>query len=259
MPTNQEFFQAAGLLFQRYYKGDYAGALKAAGELAARFPEEAVHTYLWRICLTSRLKQSEEALRLFAEGLEAGYWWAERQLRQDPDLELLQGLPEFERMVATSHTRHMAAQVTTQPELQVYAPPSTVSSPYPLFIALHGRGRSSEDDEASSWKHACGLGWLVAMPRSSQLVWPGAYGWDDDELAGKEIAAHYERLCSQYPVDRSRVVLGGISQGGALAVHLALGRKLPVRGFLAVVPGNSVTEGLEALVQSVQGGGCEAT
>jgi predicted esterase len=252
--TNQEFFQTADPLFQRYYSGDYAGALEIAEELAVRYPEQAVHTYLWRICLTSRLKHVDESLRLFAEGLEAGYWWAERGLRQDPDLEPLQGLPEFERMVATSHARHMAAQAAVQPDLQVYIPTSA-APPYPLLIALHGRGYSPEDNSASYWKHACDLGWLVAIPRSSQLCWPGAYGWDDGELAGKEIVAHYNTLCAQHPVDHHRLVITGISQGGALAIHLVLGRKLFARGFLAVVPGNSVTEGLEALVQSAQGSG----
>ena len=82
MPTNQEFFQAADPLFQRYNRGDYAGALEIAEELAVRYPEQAIHTYLWRICLTSRLKRIDEALRLFAEGLDAGYWWSERRAAQ---------------------------------------------------------------------------------------------------------------------------------------------------------------------------------
>jgi len=252
--TNQEFFQTADPLFQRYYSGDYAGALEIAEELAVHYPKQAVHTYLWRICLTSRLKHVDESLRLFAEGLEAGYWWAARSLHQDPDLEPLQGLPEFERMVATSHARHMAAQVAVQPDLQVYIPASTAPL-YPLLIALHGRGYSPEDNSVPYWKHACDLGWLVAVPRSSQLCWPGAYGWDDGELAAKEIGAHYNTLCVQHPVDHQRLLIAGISQGGALAVHLALGGNLPASGFLAVVPGNSVTDGLEALIQSAQGSG----
>jgi hypothetical protein len=214
MPTNQEFFQAADPLFLRYNRGDYAGALEIAEQLAVRYPEQAIHTCFWRICLTSRLKRTDEALRLFAEGLAAGYWWSERELRQDADLVPLQGLPEFEQMVATSHTRHMAAQAGAQPDLQVYTPDSTVPSPYPLLIALHGRGYTPADDNAPYWKHACRLGWLVAMPRSSQLSWPGAYGWDDSDLAGKEIAAHYDTLCARHPVDRQRLVIAGISQGG---------------------------------------------
>jgi len=255
MPTNEEFFQTAAPLFQRYDRGDYAGALQMAEELAVRYPEQAIHTCLWRICLTSRLKRVDEALRLFAEGLEAGYWWSERGLRKDPDLVPLQGLPEFERLVAISYARQMAAQAGVQPDLRVYTPDPTVPPPHPLLIALHGRGHAPENDQDPYWKHACQLGWLVAIPRSSQLSWPGAYGWDDSELARKEITAHFDKLCAQYPVDRQRLVIAGISQGGALAIQLALGRKLPACGFLAVVPGNSVTDGLESLVQSAQGSG----
>jgi hypothetical protein len=148
MPTNQEFFQTAEPLFERYSKGDYAGALEIAEELTVRYPEQGNHTCYWRICLTSRLKRIDEALRLFAEGLDAGYWWSERELRQEADLAPLQGLPKFEQMVVTSYARHMAAQAAVQPDLQVCTPDSTVPSPYPLLIALHGRGYSSEEDNA---------------------------------------------------------------------------------------------------------------
>jgi predicted esterase len=255
MTTNEDFFQAADPFFQHYNRGDYSGALEIAEDLVVRYPEQAVHTYLWRICLTSRLKRIDEALQLFAEGLDAGYWWSEGGLHKDPDLAPLQGLPKFEQLVAASHARHMAAQAGVQPDLRVYTPDSTVPLPYPLLIALHGGGHSLENDNAPYWKHACQLGWLVAVPRSSQLSWPGAYGWDDSKLAGKEIVAHYDTLCAQYPVDRQRLIIAGMSQGGALAIHLVLGRKLPACGFLAVVPGNRVMEGLEPLVQSVQGSG----
>ncbi len=255
MPTNQEFFQTAEPLFQRYSTGDYAGALEIAEQLAVRYPDQAIHTCYWRICLTSRLNRTDEALRLFAEGLEAGFWWSERGLRQDPDLAPLQGLPEFEQMAATSHAHHMAAQAGVQPDIRVTMPDPTVPPPYPLLIALHGAGYSPEDDNVPHWEPAGRLGWLVAVPRSSQLSWPGAYGWNDSQLAAKEIVAHYDALCAQYPVDRQRLVIAGFSQGGALAVHLVLGGKLPACGFLAVVPGNSVTDGLDALIQSAQGRG----
>ena len=253
MTTNEDFFQAADPFFQHYNRGDYAGALEIAEDLAVHYPEQAIHTYLWRICLTSRLKHIDDALRLFAEGLDAGYWWSERELHKDPDLAPLQGLPEFEQLVVASRTRHIAAQAGVQPDLRVYSPGSTVHIPYPLLIALHGQGHSLGNDNAPYWNHACQLGWLVAVPRSSQLSWPDAYGWDDSELAGKEIAAHYDTVCARYPVDRKHLIIAGISQGGALAIHLALSKKLPACGFLAVVPGNSVTDGLDALVQSAQG------
>lgn len=149
----------------------------------------------------------------------------------------------------------MAAQAGVQPELRVFQPSSSTTTPYPWLICLHGSGHSLENDNAPYWKLACNLGWLVAVPRSSQLTMPDAYGWNDFELAGNEIKAHYDTLCSHYPVDRQRLVIAGMSQGGALAIHLALSKKLPACGFLAVVPGNSVTDGLDALVQAAHGCG----
>ncbi len=228
MATSQEFFQAAAPFFQCYEAGDYPAALESAEKLADSYPEHAVHTILWRVCLTGRLGRADEALRLFEMGQKTGYWWSERELRQDPDLEALQGLPEFEKLLDANAALHKAAQTGSKPDLRVFEPDSSVPSPPPWLIALHGRGYTPDNDNAPDWKQACSLGWLVALPRSSQFCWSNAYGWDDRELAGQEIIATYAALRARYAIDPERLVIAGMSQGAALAIHMALGGKLPV-------------------------------
>jgi predicted esterase len=255
MATTDEFFHEAEPFFKRYEQGDYAGALKLAEGLAVKHPGQAVHTIFWKVCLNTRLGRIDEALDLMAKGLGEGYWWSERELRSDPDLEQLQGRQEFEKLMAVNKSLRSKAQAGSQPDLQVHVPDAGFSAPYPLLFALHGRGFTSENDDSPYWKQACSLGWLVALPRSSQFSWQGAHGWDDVELARAEILTHYEMLSSRYSLDLSRMVMAGFSQGAALAIHLTLSRIMPARGFFAVAPGGSVMDGLDALLHSARESG----
>ncbi len=218
-----------------YERGDYAAALAVTERLAAEFPEQSARTDFWRICLLARLRKIDNALQVFGNALDGGMWWSEPTLRSDPDLEPLQGLPEFERMAAVCRERHAAAQAESKPIL-IVREPAKAAKPYPVLIALHAMSSSAEAD-LPRWEAACKQGWLVAAVQSSQLAWPGAYAWNDRDKGQEEVVGQFAELCARYAVDRTRVIVGGMSQGGALAIRLALNGSLPARGFLAVCPG----------------------
>jgi len=234
MSDVQEFFKKSDTLFQFYQDGKYADALAIAEKLAAEYPERGADTFFWRICLLSITSQHEQALRVFAEALSQGVWWAEFRMRSDPDLDSLQGNPEFERLVKLSEGMHIQAEANAKPKLVVYQPEGT--GPFPLLISLSPRGSHPALD-FRDWKSAIKLGWTLALPQSSQLASPLSHMWDDREKALTEIAGHVETLIEEYPIDSNRIVVAGYSQGGARAIELVMSQKLKVRGFFAVVPG----------------------
>ena len=86
----------------------------------------------------------------------------------------------------------------------------------------------------------------MIVPRSSQQPTPGFFVWDDRETALAEVAAQYRRACD--PVSHGAgsggasaappLLLAGFSQGGGLAVDLAIDAEpAPSAGFLAVSAG----------------------
>ncbi len=251
MPDEGEFFLRAQEMMACYERGDYSGALAVTGQLAAAFPVQAARTDYWRICLLARQQKIKEALLVFRNALDANLWWSESTLRSDPDLKPLQGLPEYERMVAVCKERHAAAQAASKPVLVVRKPVKSAKSP-PVLIALHGHGSTTES-ELTNWEKACPMGWLVAAIQSSQQAWPGAYTWIDRDKAQEEIVVQYKSLCAQYPIDLSRVIIGGFSQGAALAIRLALNGSIPVCGFLAVSLGMIDQQLLTAWAETTRG------
>ena len=249
MLDRTNFLSRAEAMMTLYTGGQYAEALSVTEQLARDFPEEEASTSLWRLCLLSRLGRTGGALAAMSQALERGLWWAESALRDDEDLAPLQGVPAYESMVAECKRRFSEAQVNARPELLVRLP--AAQPPYPLLIALHGRLSSAARDQAR-WEPVLGMGWILAMPQSSQCGSPTAFSWDDAVRAREEIAAHYCKLAGQYPIDEQRIVLAGFSQGAVMSIQISLLGATPARGFIAVVPGRMALEGLEGLARSAR-------
>jgi predicted esterase len=226
-------------LYQLYQNGEYAQALDLATRAASRFPAEALRTCYWRVCMASLLDETALALQLLEEAVVSGLWYAEAQLRGDPDLQSLQGLPEFERLMEVCRKRQAEAQAQAAPVLLTLQPEDQCQAgrqPCPLLLALHGNNKTAEGS-VGFWRSAVSKGWLLALPQSSQVRGPDAYVWNDRDWAVREIQEHYAALCEQYAVDPERVVVAGFSLGGELAIWLVMSGTIEARGFIAVGPG----------------------
>jgi len=219
-------------MFGLYGEGRYAEALAHVEQGAPEFPQQWTDLTYWKVCLATRSGDVPLALRILSEAAGHGWWWSEIGLRQDPDLQPLHGLPEFEQLVDLCRERHAAAQALSRPELRIIQP-QTGTPPYPILIALHGAAGSA-DEFASHWQPAAAHGWLVGVPQSSQMSAPTRFDWRDLEVGTQEILGHYDTILKRHPVDAHRTVLAGFSQGGRTAIWLTLSGILPARGFIGI-------------------------
>ena len=236
-------------VLELYRLGLYREALDLALQARGHFPTKESDIAFWIACLLSRLGETEKALSTLAEALDQGHWWGERLLLHDPDLEPLRDRPEFARILAVSKQRQEKAQAKAEP-LLVVRPPKGGRGAKGLVITLHWYMGTAEEF-AKYWETLEDMGFLLALPQSSQVVGEGNFGWDNGDLARKELSAHWETLRRAYTFEQSCVILAGASQGGRLAIELALeGKPIPARGFIAVAPAIRDPEGLAQLAQS---------
>ncbi len=245
--------------YRLYQAGEYAQALDLITREGRAYPERAQTWFYWRVCLATRTGDTALALQLFDEALAAGLWFGVTLLRQDADLQPLQGMPEFEQRVEVCRLRQAAAQAAARPLLVVLQPgrPAPPAAGYPLLLALHGNNQNAHA-ALDSWRPAVAEGWLVALLQSSQVGGTDAYVWNDRDWAVREIQAGYSALCQTYPVDPERVVVAGFSLGAETAVWLALTAAIKARGFIAVGPGGPTTSQPEKwapLIQAASGAG----
>lgn len=250
MTDRMDFFRRSEAMMAFYAEGKYLDALNVTEQLAVEFPSEAATTSFWRVCLLNRAGKTDEALKAMSTAMDQMMWWSEAQLRADEDLASLQGLPAFETMVTECQTRQAAAQKDSKPDILIRLPDK--DEPYPLLIALHGR-TSRPDLDFHYWEPILQMGWMLAMPQSSQLGSPNSFVWDDAALASEEIANQHKQLLEQYSIDKTRVILAGMSQGAGMAIQICLRGFIPVRGFLIVAPALKSAENLEEMIRSARG------
>jgi predicted esterase len=230
------FSELSGKFFELYGQASYADALALVQASQASFPDHRTEMITWEVCMQSRLGCPGEAIQTLSDAIHnSTYWWNSSALRNDPDLAPLQGNPEYDRLVAICDDRARAAKRDSRPERLVFAPPVVEGERYPLLISFHGWGQNARMD-APHWQALAGRGWLVAITGSSQMIADGMRVWDDHDRAVSEALSHYEVLCREYPVDPERIVLAGFSQGGGLALWLAVSQTIPGRGFIGVGP-----------------------
>jgi len=239
--ADNEFLNFQSRLFEFYNQQKYEDALAVAEEAASRFPERRDRTSFWVACLQTRLGENDKAVESLRQGLREGVWWSEHWLLGDADLLPLHDREDFKELLAECASRGHQAQLGARPGLSVYTPPGySAHRKYPLMIALHGRD-TNDVDFSQDWKSALADGVVLAVPRSSQLGSIASFHWDDLGKAEREIAAAYSSVKMSHKIDAGKVILAGYSQGAALAIYLALKKRLSSVGFIGVAPSLSIS------------------
>lgn len=246
--SQQSFDEFATQVFQLHEAGRNAEAYDFVTIEASNFPEEVGYTDFWRACLAALLGRTETALQILQDWVAAGHWVTERRMRDEPDLQSLNGLPAYEAIVATCRERHKAAEAQGAPKLITLLPEQPAQS-YPMLLALHGNNGNAPVT-VPHWHPVVARGWILAVPQSSQLSMPDAYVWNDRERATRELQEHYTSLTHEYPINKDRVIIGGFSMGAGLSIRLSMNGAIPACGFIAVGPYIPDVETLKPFIEA---------
>lgn len=213
----------------------YTEGLSLSSKHLAEYPERFALINYWRICMAAQIDEFPLANKIFESTLASGIWIAEFLLRQSPELEGIQGDPEFERLVEIS--LRMYAADPPEKEITLIARPQDACGPgqegCPAFIFLHG----NDDTSRRTIEHLVelpGKGWLVALPQSEYVLWTDGYSWADHASGAAQLNTRYAKLVEEYSIDPTRTVLGGYSMGGEVALTAALTGDIEAAGFVCL-------------------------
>ncbi|MHA2365373.1 MAG: alpha/beta hydrolase [Candidatus Hodarchaeales archaeon] len=222
-----------------YAEGKYAETMNIDSDMVREFPELKTATYYSMIATASKMKDYNRSIEFLKEILDEGGWYSELILRQSPALNPLQGIPEFEELVNLSVSR--SKQLSKTKNITII--PDNVDPPFPLMLSLHGGGGFIQD-EYEYWKSIVDQGYILGIPLSSNIFWSGLDGayWPDYETSVKEIKNYIDKINSNNKIDSKRFFLGGFSQGGGIAVQMALTGDIPACGFVVVAPGGGMID-----------------
>ncbi len=231
-----DFQKLTEKVFAYYAREKYNQALEVVQKAVIEYPKKLNITSYWAACLYTKLSKNKKAIDVLENTLNKGIWWSPKLLTEDPDLEPLYNKEEFKRLVSRCSELWKEKQSNSEPELTVMTPESyTENKKYPLLIILHGR--NGNVNEFSKYWDIPYLRekYILAFPQSSQVFGINSYCWDGLELAKSEVKSHYKKLIQNYNVNLKNVILAGASQGGRLAIQLAL-EESNFCGFVGVIP-----------------------
>lgn len=211
--------------------------------------------YYLRFSFACRAGMHDPAIDLLREAVMGrGFWYSADHLGDD-DLAPLRARPEFRELVKICQEREGTARATARPELEL-VPPNEMGEggPPPLLVALHG----NQLNIATTRLEWCGRSLadcLLAFPQSSHAVCSDAYSWADPTVGMEEVIGHMEEVFRGNISDRGRVMVGGFSAGGRVALHALLKGNVAMQGIILVGPWLPDLESLEPLMPSLRGSG----
>ncbi|ETX05181.1 dienelactone hydrolase family protein [Candidatus Entotheonella palauensis] len=119
---------------------------------------------------------------------------------------------------------------------------------WPLVICLHGASGSGEDYIWTWLRPAKSKGYIVLSPKSADITW-SILNLSQDSQA---IMAMLDSVCETYAIDRSRVYLTGLSDGGTFAYLLSLSQPETFAG-VAPIAGDILHGMADNLLRRKQG------
>lgn len=190
------------------------------------------------LCLAVRLGQPELALDWLEDSLHTDHWFSAWFLRRSSHLQSLEAHPRFQKclQILADREQEYWRQGTMKPI--TLAPPDG-HKPHHLLVGLHGNGYNTRD-AARQWSCAPQQGWLTTLPLAPHLVVGGQRGqhwWDDHDESIQTVLDHIQSLPSHDSAATDRVLWGGFSKGGEVAMVMALRGVLNQRAFLTVGAG----------------------
>jgi len=231
MQNHQELSELIG-------KKDYVRALEIAKSIRVNFPDRFVTASYNLAHVQSLLGLTDAVITTLEEAYERGAWWLEEEFDEFPIFESLKENSRFRNLIKKYHERFNKEKRKSKIKWTVYTPLNYDSdNSYPLLFALHWRG-SNMDRFAPYWKGGVtSAGVILVVPQSSQLIEPDGYTWHNISLGLDELEQVYNSVVSEFNVDRNRVLMGGASIGGKLALEASLAsQRFPIKGVVSVIP-----------------------
>jgi phospholipase/carboxylesterase len=111
----------------------------------------------------------------------------------------------------------------------------------PLLVLLHGAGGASTGWFGSYGDRAESAGMIVLAPDSRDTTWDLGRGGFGPDVAF--INRALEKIFSQCAIDRTRLALGGFSDGASYALSLGIGNGDLFHNIIAYSPGYAVDPG----------------
>lgn len=233
----RSYAEAEKIVLELEDQGKYDEAIAILEGINGNFPADQYNLDRELIYLYKQTGQFEKCLNIWQTGHKLGYFYfINLRSPRYEDFVDLEGIKQIElRDMQLRDSVNQVSQTIYEIQLpQNYSAQKT----YPLFIVLHGGGRSIARARQVWQSPSLSQEYIVAFVQSYLHYDMDSFGWPvGDERIDQDLKKIYQEIIDKYSVDQSRIHAGGMSNGGSYTMHLVLNNILPISGFLGVCPG----------------------
>lgn len=217
--------QALRRAFEEAYRlEDWDEAIEIGLDLVELVPRSVEQYNL--ACAYALSGDARSALRWLERSAANGFYQLS-QLESDADLDIVRDLPGYRGVrlrVARNLDHHqeiLRKEAAETPPLIVVPNSRGEGGKRPLLVVLHGYGDHAARYLAVWGPAARKIGAILAVPSGAQRVGSGR-GWGSVDQADVIVQLTVEYVRERYDFDQDQVILAGFSQGGFMAMALAL-------------------------------------
>jgi predicted esterase len=249
-------FDLQNKLFELFEERNFEEAIHVANLIEETSSDMKYKTYFWRACLYCALEDTSQAMLELKLGLKEGVWWHPNTLMNDSDLKPLQELDEFKEILKQCESNVREMSLTAKPEHMILKPKANMKERIPVIYSLHWRGENIKRFSQYWNIEEVREDNVFAFPQSSQVYGFNEYCWDNNEIAKKEVTNTLKQIKRELNLENNDVILAGASQGGKLALELALNNEISnLKGFIIVVPSIREIETYKGLIEKAKDNG----
>ena len=239
----QYYYQVDSLVTEYSNNKQFEEAINVLKSAETKFPFYQIRIINNLAQLYVTIDQIEKAVDVYEDGQSKGLFFDLRPA-SGTYLRLLKN-ERFIKFINEDRKRFIEAQKNAKMEYNVVMPLNyNKNKKYPVFISMHGLSGNALTLERF-WKlDKYRDKVILVFLQSSQLVGMNSYGWGYIQRSREDLKKAYESLKENYNIDESMVIVGGMSQGGEIAIDAVLNNVIPIAGFIAMNPAGGMMEGL---------------
>jgi len=217
---------------------NYEEAIKLTNQVWNDFPDKKFELIKEMEYLNKKTNRYIDNLNLWKNGHTQGYFFLlNKQMKQyEPYLEY----SIFDSLVVYDRNLRDSALKKSKSIYELFLPANYSSKQdYPLLIILHGGGSNIEKAK-KRWELIDRLksDFIIVFIQSYRHYDSKSYGWkSSDTRTHNDIKEIFSEISSNYSIDNSRIIIGGTSAGGTMALDLAFSYIIPVNGLIIFCPG----------------------
>jgi predicted esterase len=143
----------------------------------------------------------------------------------------------FKKILNTFEEMKKTANKSAKPLYDVVTPPNyTKDKKYPLFIGFHQGSGTMEACKQYLTTEKIKTEFISAYIQSSQAYDSVGFTWNDLIHGSKDVKDMFDEIIDNYSVDTEKIILCGMSSGGAISLFLSLNNIIPSRGAIIFCP-----------------------